>query len=134
MAETARRNGFRTQAEEDRANDVAIAQALAELMDEDQNKKPQQTHTASSSRLTKSSATNRTAPAARSRLVAMMEQGSRRQQKENTASNNVSRNGAGSNSTSSAGWPTQEQHSTANGDRPHIAVGKATMTTKRPVT
>lgn len=34
VAETATRNGFRTQAEEDEANDVAIAQALAELAQE----------------------------------------------------------------------------------------------------
>lgn len=39
MADAATRNGFRTQAEEDEANEVAIAQALWELVQEDEQKK-----------------------------------------------------------------------------------------------
>ncbi|KAG6226019.1 hypothetical protein E4U26_002633 [Claviceps purpurea] len=39
MANTASRNGFRTQAEEDEANEAAIAQALWELVQEDKEKK-----------------------------------------------------------------------------------------------
>ncbi|KAJ6785749.1 hypothetical protein PWT90_04839 [Aphanocladium album] len=109
MGETARRNGFKTQAEEDRANDVAIAQALAELMDEGQSQIPQQSQTTSSNRPTtqSSSVPNRTAPAARSRLVTMLEQGSRSRsrQREKSANNNSgSRSSAGS-----AGWVCSSQ-------------------------
>ncbi|KAG6046888.1 hypothetical protein E4U39_000966 [Claviceps sp. Clav50 group G5] len=39
MANTASRNGFRTQAEEDEANEAAIAQALWELVQEDKEKR-----------------------------------------------------------------------------------------------
>ncbi|KAF2459706.1 WLM domain-containing protein [Lineolata rhizophorae] len=39
LAEQAKRNGFRTKAEEDDANDAAIAQALIELMEEDETRK-----------------------------------------------------------------------------------------------
>ncbi|KAK0729126.1 WLM domain-containing protein [Apiosordaria backusii] len=39
ISETWRRNGFRTQAEEDAANEAAIAQALWELVQEDEKKK-----------------------------------------------------------------------------------------------
>lgn len=38
-AEEAKRNGFRTKAEEDDANDLAIAKALIELMEEDETRK-----------------------------------------------------------------------------------------------
>ncbi|KAI3391641.1 hypothetical protein diail_7009 [Diaporthe ilicicola] len=39
LSETATKNGFRTQAEEDAANEAAIAQALWELVQEDEKKK-----------------------------------------------------------------------------------------------
>lgn len=39
LADTATRNGFRTQAEEDEANEVAIAQAMWELVQEDEKAK-----------------------------------------------------------------------------------------------
>ncbi|OAA73853.1 wlm [Cordyceps fumosorosea ARSEF 2679] len=58
---TARRNGFRTQAEEDKANDAAIAQALAELMGDARDLRP--------------GPANRSPPvAARNRLLATVEQ------------------------------------------------------------
>ncbi|OAA81719.1 wlm [Akanthomyces lecanii RCEF 1005] len=94
IGETVRRNGFKTQAEEDKANDVAIAQALAELMGEDRGPSRQRTSPASSS----SGPANRNAPAARSRLLAMMEQqGSLRRRNENAAASSGSSGG-------SAGW------------------------------
>lgn len=100
VEETVRQNGFRTQAEEDRANDVAIARALEELMEEDKQASkgtgPSKTQravsdsaAASSSRAesrsrakssvpsSRAPVPNRVAPAARSRLVSMLEQGSR---------------------------------------------------------
>ncbi|KAL1879245.1 hypothetical protein Daus18300_001824 [Diaporthe australafricana] len=39
LSETATKNGFRTQAEEDAANEAAIAQAMWELVQEDEKKK-----------------------------------------------------------------------------------------------
>lgn len=41
LSEAARKNGFRTKAEEDEANDVAIAQALEELMSSENDNIPQ---------------------------------------------------------------------------------------------
>lgn len=101
MGETVRRAGFRTQAEEDRANDVAIAQALAELMGEEDRgpRRPPTPPAAGSSRGV--ARTPRHAPAARSRLIAMTEQqqGSRRRQpNENDAASNRGSGGG------SAGW------------------------------
>lgn len=109
LGETARRNGFRTQAEEDHANDVAIAQALAELHDS-HGQTPRRTPSAGSSRSTStrtsttrtnttkaSTAPNRTAPAARSRLVTMLEGGNRGSRREDTA--RVDRNSGGT-----TGW------------------------------
>lgn len=96
MGEQARRNGFKTQAEEDGANDVAIAQALAELMGEDRGPRWQRTPPTSSS----SHPPNRNAPAAQSRLLAMMEQqGGHRRQNEKAAASSSSGSGG-----SSAGW------------------------------
>lgn len=93
MGDAARRNGFRTQAEEDRANDVAIARAVAELMGEQpglplapRSLPPATAHASSGSSSsllsragasTRSRTPTRTAPAAKSRLVTMMEQASR---------------------------------------------------------
>ncbi|KAG5929476.1 hypothetical protein E4U42_005740 [Claviceps africana] len=44
IADTATRNGFRTQAEEDEANEAAIAQALWELVQEDEKRKHGQSY------------------------------------------------------------------------------------------
>lgn len=95
IGEQARRNGFKTQAEEDRANNVAIAQALAELMGEDRGLRRQPTPPTSSS----SRPANPNAPAAHSPLLAMMEQqgGHRRQTEKAAASSSGSGGG-------SAGW------------------------------
>lgn len=72
MGETVRRNGFRTQAEEDRANDVAIAQAVAELMGEGPGPRRHPTSPPTASMSNRRA--NQSAPAARSRLVTMLEQ------------------------------------------------------------
>lgn len=57
LADSATRNGFRTQAEEDEANEVAIAQALWELVQEDERKARSEKGKSSSSGLTSNEAT-----------------------------------------------------------------------------
>ena len=124
VEETVRQNGFRTQAEEDRANDVAIARALAELMEEDKQASkgtgPSKTQRAVSDSAAASTsgragsrsrdksgvassrapAPNRAAPAARSRLVNILEQGSRGRSGRGPASKTASAGGEAKD----AGW------------------------------